>query len=60
LVSQFAAVDSAVSPTLLDSLLELDQTVLDALPIGVYACDIAGASCGSTARRPSCGAVRPG
>ena len=27
---------------LLESLLDLDQTVLDALPIGVYACDADG------------------
>jgi len=29
-------------PTLLNSLLELDQAVLDAMPIGIYACDADG------------------
>jgi hypothetical protein len=28
--------------SLLESFLELDQTILDALPIGVYACDVDG------------------
>ena len=31
-----------IKPPLLETLLELDQTVLDALPIGVYACDADG------------------
>jgi two-component sensor histidine kinase/PAS domain-containing protein len=30
------------TPALLESFLELDQAILDALPIGVYACDIDG------------------
>jgi two-component sensor histidine kinase/PAS domain-containing protein len=30
------------TPALLESFLELDQTILDALPMGVYACDVGG------------------
>src|ERR1700733_7125764 len=30
------------APALLESFLELDQAILDALPIGVYACDLEG------------------
>jgi PAS domain-containing protein len=30
------------SPALLESFLELDQAILDALPVGVYACDVDG------------------
>jgi PAS domain S-box-containing protein len=40
-VSQSLTLEPA-SPALLESLLELDQAVLDALPIGIYACDTAG------------------
>jgi len=32
----------SVQTPLLESFLELDQGILDALPIGVYACDIDG------------------
>jgi two-component sensor histidine kinase/PAS domain-containing protein len=32
----------ARTPALLESFLELDQTILDALPVGVYACDADG------------------
>jgi PAS domain S-box-containing protein len=34
--------DAPLTPPLLESFLELDQAVLDALPIGIYACDIDG------------------
>jgi PAS domain S-box-containing protein len=34
--------DPPLAPPLLESLLELDQAVLDALPIGIYACDVNG------------------
>src|SRR5262249_52694959 len=34
--------DLTVRTPLLDSLLDLDQAVLDALPIGIYACDVDG------------------
>ena len=34
--------NKAPQPPLLESFLDLDQAVLDALPIGVYACDAAG------------------
>ncbi len=34
--------DAAFPPPLLESILELDQAVLDALPIGIYACDSDG------------------
>jgi PAS domain S-box-containing protein len=30
------------TPALLESFLELEQTILDALPVGVYACDVDG------------------
>jgi two-component sensor histidine kinase len=30
------------TPAFLESFLELDQTILDALPVGVYACDVDG------------------
>jgi two-component sensor histidine kinase/PAS domain-containing protein len=30
------------TPPLVDSLLELDQAILDALPLGIYACDVDG------------------
>ena len=30
------------APPLLESLLELDQAILDALPVGVYVCDADG------------------
>jgi PAS domain S-box-containing protein len=32
----------ALTPALLESLLDLDQAILDALPIGFYACDVDG------------------
>jgi len=38
-VSESAIVADGASSPLLESLLDLDQSVLDALPIGVYACD---------------------
>jgi PAS domain S-box-containing protein len=41
-VSQGLKFDTLVEAPLLESLLELDQAVLDALPIGVYACDADG------------------
>jgi PAS domain S-box-containing protein len=41
-VSLSLTFDAPVSPPLLESLLELDQAVLDALPIGIYACDADG------------------
>jgi two-component sensor histidine kinase len=41
-VSQSASIDIVARPTVLDSLIELDQMVLDALPIGAYACDAEG------------------
>jgi two-component sensor histidine kinase/PAS domain-containing protein len=31
-----------LTPPLVESLLELDQTILDALPLGIYACDVDG------------------
>src|ERR1700754_676455 len=34
--------DLPIQPTLLESILELDQIMLDALPLGVYACDVDG------------------
>lgn len=34
--------DAPLLPPLLESFLDLDQAVLDALPIGIYACDIDG------------------
>src|ERR1700736_5138324 len=34
--------DIPIQPSLLESFLELDQAILDALPMGVYACDIEG------------------
>jgi PAS domain S-box-containing protein len=34
--------DAPVSTSLLESILELDQAVLDAMPIGIYACDVDG------------------
>src|ERR1700744_5750511 len=34
--------DIPIQTPLLESLLDLDQAVLDALPIGVYACDVEG------------------
>jgi PAS domain S-box-containing protein len=34
--------DASNLPPLLESFLELDQAVLDALPIGIYACDVDG------------------
>jgi two-component sensor histidine kinase len=41
-VSLAFKVDGPVSTPLLESLLDVDQSVLDALPIGVYACDVDG------------------
>jgi two-component sensor histidine kinase/PAS domain-containing protein len=41
-VSQSLVVETAALPALLESLLDLDQAVLDALPIGIYACDTDG------------------
>ncbi|MDB5876276.1 MAG: hypothetical protein JWQ07_5718 [Ramlibacter sp.] len=34
--------DAPVQTGLLESFFELDQAVLDALPVGIYACDPAG------------------
>lgn len=34
--------EAPAAPAVMDSLIELDQTILDALPIGVYACDADG------------------
>ena len=39
---QAATLEAPIRPALLGSLLELDQAILDALPIGLYACDDAG------------------
>jgi PAS domain S-box-containing protein len=41
-LSQLATFDPPIRAELLDSLLKLDQAVLDALPIGIYACDADG------------------
>lgn len=31
-----------LTPSLLETLLDLDQAILDALPLGIYACDVDG------------------
>ena len=41
-VSQILKIDAPISMRLLESLLELDQAVLDAVPMGIYACDADG------------------
>jgi PAS domain-containing protein len=41
-LSQSLLVETGGPPALLESLLDLDQAVLDALPIGIYACDADG------------------
>jgi two-component sensor histidine kinase len=41
-MSQSLIVEAGGPPALLESLLDLDQAVLDALPIGIYACDADG------------------
>src|SRR6185312_1653480 len=41
-VSLSFKLDAPLFPPLLDSFLDLDQAVLDALPIGICACDIDG------------------
>jgi PAS domain S-box-containing protein len=41
-VSLSFKLDAPLLPPLLESFLDLDQAVLDALPIGIYACDIDG------------------